>query len=209
MMIAGFDTLIALMACMILFPITFTYGMEPSKSVGLVFINMPIAFAQMPGGAMWSIVFFVLLSFAALTSAMSLLEVAVSYFIDERGLSRSVATLLCGGLITLFGIPSALSGGSEFFGGRIEKWTSPLFGGEGGKNWFDLFDYLATNWMLPLGGLGIAIFMAWRVSDTERADAFKSGTRLGYLYWGWLRLLRYIVPLAVLAVFLHSIGVMD
>jgi NSS family neurotransmitter:Na+ symporter len=208
LMIAGFDTAIALIACMILFPITFTFGLEPGTGPGFVFISMPIALSQMPGGMLWSIIFFSLLAFAALTSAISLLEVAVSYFIDERGFDRRTATLLCGGIITGFGIPSALSGGTAWFGSGFARLTAPLFGEHGGKNWFDLFDYLATNWMLPLGGLGIAVFMAWRVSDAERADAFKSGTRLGFLYWGWLRLLRYIVPVAVLAVFLHSIGLL-
>ena len=205
LLIAGFDTLIALMACLILFPITFTFDMQPEKSVGLVFINLPIAFSQMPGGHLWSVLFFVLLTFAALTSAISILEVTVSYFIDEWQWSRRVATVVCGLLILGFGVPSALSGGTALFGKQFQSFTT-VFGFAEGKNWFDFFDYLASNWMLPLGGLGIALFMAWRVSDASRAEAFQSGTRLGRLYWGWLQLLRYLVPLAVLAVFLHAVG---
>jgi len=122
------DTVIALIACLILFPITFTYGMEAEKTVGLVFMNMPMAFGQMPGGMLWGVTFFALLTFAALTSAISLLEVAVSYFIDEKGWSRPLATLLCGGLIALLGIPSALSGGTELFGSKFVELTAPLFG---------------------------------------------------------------------------------
>ena len=76
-----------------------------------------------------------------------------------------------------------------------------------GKNWFDFFDYLASNWMLPLGGLFIALFVAWRIDPETRAHAYKSGSRWHFLYVGWLQLLRYLVPVAVLVVFLHLIGV--
>lgn len=203
------DTLIALVACMVLFPIIFSYGMEPSAGPGLVFVSLPIAFAQMPGGSIWATIFFVLLTFAALTSAISLLEVAVSYFIDERGWQRTRATLICGGSILVLGIPSALSGGTELFGARFSAATGLLgIKGGAGLNWFDFFDYLASNWMLPLGGLGIALFVAWRVGGEAREQAFRSGTRYGQLYWGWIRLLRYLVPVAVVLVFLNAIGLL-
>ncbi len=193
------DTLVALLACMVLFPIIFTFGMEPAAGPGLVFVSVPIALAQLPGGTALAAVFFLLLVFAALTSAISLLEVAATYFIDERGWSRPKATLLTGGLIALFGVPSALSGGTALFGARIQALT--------GKNWFDTFDYLASNWMLPLGGLFIALFAAFRVSSEVRKNEFLSGSRFGALYRGWLILLRYLVPLGVVAVFLHAIGI--
>jgi NSS family neurotransmitter:Na+ symporter len=206
--VAALDTGIALMACLVLFPIIFSFGMEPGAGPGLVFKSMPIAFSQMPLGGLWATVFFVLVVFAALTSAISLLEVTASYFIDERGWSRKVATIACGGVITLIGIPSALSGGSDLFGGDFAQLTATLGVNEGnGFNWFDFFDYAASNWMLPLGGLGIATFMAWRVSGSAREKAFKAGTRFGRLYWGWVFLLRFIVPLGVIAVFLHAIKV--
>ena len=204
--ICFFDTLIALMACMILFPITFTYGMDPAGGPGLVFQNLPVAFAQMPGGMLWSTLFFVLLTLAALTSAVSLLEVAVSYFIDEHHWGRRAATAFCGVIVFLFGVPSALSGGSAMFGERFAGLTR-LLGFREGKNWFDFFDYLSSNWMLPLGGLFIALFVAWRIDADTRAHAFKSGSRWHFLYLAWLQLLRYLVPVAVLAVFLHLVGV--
>ncbi|MFN3198438.1 MAG: sodium-dependent transporter [Bradymonadia bacterium] len=203
--IAVFDTGIALLACLVLFPITFSYGMEPSAGPGLVFANIPVAFSQMPGGTVLSAVFFVLLTFAALTSAISLLEVAAAYFIDEKGWSRAKATLVTGFTIMVFGVPSALSGGTDFFGKDFAEATTAVF--EKGKNWFDLFDYLASNWMLPLGGMGIALFVAWRVSDQAREQGFKTGSKYGKLFWGWVYLLRYVVPVAVGAVFLHAIGV--
>lgn len=204
------DTGIALLACLVLFPIIFSYDMEPGAGPGLVFVSLPIAFGQMPGGTWWATIFFMLLTFAALTSAISLLEVAVSYFIDERGWSRPAATIGCGATIALVGIPSALSGGGGFFGAGMQERTGGLMrllGQDQGKNWFDLFDYVASNWLLPLGGLSIALFVAWRVGGAAREQGFRSGTRVGRLYWGWVQLLRYVVPIAVLAVFLHAIGV--
>lgn len=201
------DTLVALTACLVFFPILFTYGMKPSAGPGLVFVSLPIAFSRMPGGMAWSFIFFALLTFAALTSAISLLEVAVSYLIDQRGWRRARASVTCGLAIFLMGIPAALSGGTELFGDRFAAWTAALFGEGQGKNWFDFFDYLASNWLLPLGGLGIALFVAWRVGGEAREQGFKAGTRFARLYWSWVQLLRYLVPLGVTAVFLHAIGV--
>ena len=114
--ISALDTLIALVASLVLFPIIFSFGMEPGAGPGLVFISMPIALSQMPGGTFLSILFFGLLVFAALTSGISMLEVTTSYLIDERNWIRRRATLVSGALITLVGIPSALSGGTEIFG---------------------------------------------------------------------------------------------
>ncbi len=181
--------------------LTFTYGMEPSAGPGLVFVNLPIAFSKMPGGSMLATIFFGLLTFASLTSAISLLEVATAYFIDERGWARRKAVLVTGGSIILLGIPSAMSGTTGFFGKGMSQSII-------GMNWFDLFDYLASNWMLPLGGLGMAVFMAWRVREKARLAACSTGTSRGRLYFGWIWLLRYLVPIAVLAVFLHAIGVL-
>lgn len=194
------DTVVALLACVVLFPITFSYGMEPAAGPGLVFQSIPVALSQLTGGRVVASAFFTLLVFAALTSAISLLEVASAYFIDERGWSRHRAVMVTGGSIALLGIPSALSGGTHLFGDGF----AALFG----RNWFDLLDYLASNWMLPLGGMGIALFTAFRIDPAIRHDEFLRGTRLGRLYVGWLLLLRYLVPLGVGAVFLHALGVL-
>lgn len=206
--VGGLDTLIALLACMMIFPIIFAAGLEPSAGPGLVFISLPIAFGQLPGGALWALVFFVLLAVAALTSAISLLEVAVSHAVDVHGWKRRRATLVIGSIIFLVGIPSALSGGTALFGGDFAAATAVLFGAGNGKNWLDLFDYLASNWMLPLGGFGMALFVAWRMGPAAREQAFKAGSRFARLYWGWVWLLRYLVPAGVAAVFLHAIGVL-
>ena len=197
--ISVLDTLIALIACMVLFPITFSYGMEPANGPGLVFVSIPIALSQMPAGSFFAFVFFALLVFAALTSAISLLEVVTSYLIDEKGWLRHKATVFSGVVIALIGVPSALSGGTRLFGEG--------FAGVFGMNWFDSFDYLASNWILPLGGLGISLFTAWKVDDAIRHREFLAGSRLAMLYGAWLILLKFVVPVGIVLVFLHAIGV--
>ncbi|MEZ4226889.1 MAG: sodium-dependent transporter [Polyangiaceae bacterium] len=198
-LVSALDTVVALMACVVLFPILFSFGMEPSAGPGLVFKSMPVALAQLRGGMLLTLVFFALLFFAALTSAISLLEVVASTVIDQLGWSRRRAVLSSGAAIFVFGLPSALSGSGAVFG----KWSA-LFG----KNFFDSMDYLASNWLLPLGGLFIALFVGWVMPADVRKDEFQSGSKFGSLYGAWLFTLRYVVPLAVLAVWLFSVEIL-
>lgn len=200
------DTCVALMAGLILFPIIFSVGMDADQGPGLVFKALPIAFSEIPGGIVLAPLFFLLLTFAALTSAISLLEVATAYFIDERGWTRTKATLVTGGAIITLGIPAAISGGSRLFGSGVQALTDPVYRGDG-KNWFDVLYDLTFNLMLPLGGLGIGLFVAWRVSDAAREAGFSAGSRMGRLYWGWVFLLRYVVPVAIIVVLLNALGV--
>jgi len=199
-MVSVVDTAIAITAAMVLFPIIFTFGMEPAAGPGLVFISIPVALSQMPAGSFLALIFFGLLVVAALTSAISMLEVTTSYFIDERGWGRVKAAWFAGGAIAVFGIPSALSGSTEWFG---QTMVSAI-----GMNWFDALSYLSNNWMLPLGGLGIAAFTGWRLNDAIRHDHFLSGSKLGMFYRGWLFLLKYVVPVAIAFVFLRAVGVL-
>ena len=193
------DTLIAILAAIVLFPIIFTFGLEPSAGPGLVFISIPVALSQMTGGAIFAFIFFGLLVFAAITSAISMLEVTCSYFIDERGWTRKRATLMAGALVWLFGVPSALSGGTSLFGADFEA----MFG----MTWFNGADYLASNWMLPLGGLGISLFTAWKMDEAIRHHQFLNGSKLAFFYKGWLLLLKFLVPVAITFVFLHAVGI--
>ena len=197
--IAALDTLVALVACVVIFPIAFTYGLPTAHGPGLVFINLPIAFGQMPGGALLAPLFFALLAFAALTSAIAMLEVPVAYLIDERGWQRRRAVLTVGGLLAVAAIPAALSGGEGLFGQGLVRIA--------GKNWFDLMFDSVSNWMMPAGGLGFAIFGGWVLGDATRRAQFPS-TFANVLYRGWLLVLRFGVPLAVLTVFLHAVGLL-
>jgi NSS family neurotransmitter:Na+ symporter len=170
----------------------------------LVFQNIPIALSQLPGSTIWAVMFFLLLVFAALTSAISLLEVTASYFIDELGWSRSVAVPVTGGLIIVLGIPSALAASSHMFGEGMEAAI--------GMNWFDLFDYVSSNWMLPVCGLGISLFAAWRVGDEARRVQFAAGSSLGKIEWLYvtgLQVLRYVVPIAIVLIMLHALKVFE
>ena len=162
-------------------------------------MNMPIALMALPGGSFFASIFFILLFFAALSSAISLLEVATSYFIDEWKWNRVTASLITGIVITVIGIPSALSNiDGSFFNAGFAEYT--------GKNWFDSVDWLVSNLLLPLGGMGVALFLTWHVSSAAREAGFKDGTSFQKLYWAWLQLLRWVAPIAVILVFLNAVG---
>ncbi|HEB98120.1 MAG TPA: sodium-dependent transporter, partial [Thiotrichales bacterium] len=141
--IAGMDTLVAVLAGLAIFPLVFAYGLEPSGGPGLIFITLPIAFGQMPGGAFFGAMFFILLVFAAWTSAISLLEPVVTWLVENKGMNRVKAAAWAGLAAWLLGILSLLSlnlmSGEEF----------KLFG----MSFLDLMDWVTANVMLPLGGL--------------------------------------------------------
>jgi NSS family neurotransmitter:Na+ symporter len=200
LMITGFDTLVALMACLMIFPITFSYGQEAAAGPGLVFMSMPLAFAEIgAGGMLLAIMFFGLLVFAALTSAISLLEVVASYFIDIRGWSRQKAAWRVGAVIFLFAIPSAFAMDPDF---KLEFWESSF-----GMNFFDTMDHLASNWLLPLGGLFIAIYAGW-VMPKKIQNAELEGLA-PELIKGWLFLIRIVAPILVIIVLLQKVGILD
>lgn len=180
---AGADTLVALLAAMVLFPIVFTFGLEPSAGPGLLFVTLPTGLAQMTGGALLSVAFFLMLVFAALTSAIAMFEVVAAYLLDDFGMSRRKACLLGVLVVMVFGVPATVSPG-----------------------WFETADYLVSNWALPLGGLGIAIFVAWKMDAALRRGAFESGSVLGRFYRTWLWSLKYPVPIGIGLVFLNAIG---
>ncbi|HOP08264.1 MAG TPA: sodium-dependent transporter [candidate division Zixibacteria bacterium] len=179
------DTLIALIAGVAIFSLVFHYNMEPSQSVGLIFKTLPVLFAET--GPWISVPFFILLSFAALTSGISLLEVVVSYFIDERGWSRMKATLIMASAIYLVGLfaanPHAM----------VPFTNLTVFG---------LIDVTSTNYMLPIGGLLTVIFLGWVVSDAVR----KEELNLSDSFAGAFKfIVKYLTPIAILIVLLHGV----
>ncbi len=182
------DTFIALMAGVAIFAMVFNYGLEPSQGPGLIFKTLPVLFAET--GPWVSVPFFVLLAFAALTSGISLLEVVVSYFIDQRGWSRVKATILWGGMIYLVGILSAVS-----------SWQIPFIRGKN-ESFLDIFDFITTNYMLPVGGFLTCLYIAWIMKDKDRSEEFGSS---GKLYRALRFTLRYITPVALVVVILHGL----
>ncbi|NJK89918.1 MAG: sodium-dependent transporter [Myxococcales bacterium] len=195
------DTVVALSACMIIFPVIFTFGIEPSAGPGLVFKSIPIALNQMPAGNLLLIAFFALLFFAALSSAISLLEVVVSSAIDQLDWSRARATLTLGAAILVLGVPSALSGSTALFS---DTWASVFFG----KTFFDSFDWLSSAVLLPLGGFLIAMFAGWFLPEEVRRREFTRGSRFASQYPIWLFFIRWVTPVAMIVVFLFSVGIL-
>lgn len=183
--ISALDTAVALLASLVIFPIIFTFAeLEPGQGPGLLFATIPTGMVQLPFAGVLLSIFFVLLVFAALTSAISLLEVPVSMLIDEFGWERKKAALVAGLVITLYGIPSAVSG--SFLGG---------------------LDYAVSNLMFPIGGIGISLFVGWRMSEAIRHDHFLSGSKFKFFYNTWLTLLRFVVPVGITVVLLNAVGI--
>jgi NSS family neurotransmitter:Na+ symporter len=178
------DTLVAVLAGFVVFPLVFSFALEPSSGPGLIFRTLPVAFGQLPAGHFVALAFFILLSFAALTSSISLLEVVCAYFIDEQGWSRKTASWALGTIIFVLGIPSAL-----------------------GEHFLGFMDGLATNYLLPIGALLIALFTGWVLTRDERKDEFSAGEISPFHFAGWSFLIRFISPVAVMLIFLHQLQV--
>jgi len=185
------DTVVALLAGLAIFPIVFANGLEPGAGPGLIFQTLPIAFGQMPGGTFFGSLFFVLLVFAAWSSAISLIEPAVAWLVENRGWSRVRASVVCGLATWLVGLGTVFS---------FNYWDSYTLWG---KTFFDLMDYLTANIMLPLGGLFIAVFAAWVMSRESTQDELELGDGGAYPLWRFM--VRFVTPLAVIIVFLHAI----
>jgi NSS family neurotransmitter:Na+ symporter len=196
------DTLIALVAGVAIFTAVFSTGQDPATGPGLIFHTLPVVFTKMPGGYLFSILFFLLLSIAALTSAISLLEVVVAYFVDEKGWRRHNAVIIFGGVAFLAGVPSALS-----YNILEDVLIFEL-------NFFDFADYLASNILLPIGGLFISIFVAWRWGFDKVLLNLKSGAEQIFdnYPWAiafWKIFIKFFAPVLIFLVFIHSIGIWD
>jgi len=184
-----FDTGIALLMGMVIFPAVFAMGLQPAEGPSLVFSVLPAVFSSMPLGTVVSIIFFTLLVIAAVTSGISLLEVVVAYFIDQIGWGRKKAVIIVSLTIFALGVPSGLSFG-------IMSDVKFM-----GMTFFDHVDNIASNYLLPLGGMLTALFVGW-VWGTRAAEEEieKHETRFHWAdQWGFL--IRYITPVAVAAVF--------
>ncbi len=192
MTIALLDTIVALIAGLAIFPLVFAYDLEPGAGPGLIFMTLPLAFSQMPFGSVVGALFFLMLSLAALTSAISLLEPAVAYLCEKRKMSRVKAGT--GIALALW----VLSLGSVFSFNIWQEHT--LYG----KTFFDVLDYLTSSWIMPISGLLMAVFTGWVMKRESTEDELGQG--IGYRVWR--SLIRYLVPIAIVAIFLQAIGVM-
>ena len=196
--IALADTSVALLAGIAIFPVVFTFGMEPSSGPGLIFVTLTVAFGQMPGGAFFGTLFFFLLMFAAWTSGISILEPAVAWLVEYRNMSRVRAAAVAGFCAWLLGVGTVLS---------FSHWAfSFTFAGqEKTSGLFDVFDTLTANVLLPVGGLLIAVFAAWILSREAAAEELGIS---GKVFSAWQFAARFIAPAGVILIFLNAIGVL-
>ncbi|GAB5453469.1 MAG: sodium-dependent transporter [Halioglobus sp.] len=186
------DTGVALLAGLVVFPAVFNNGLDPSAGAGLIFQTLPVAFAQMPGGHLFSILFFLMLSVAGITSMVGLVESVTAWLEDRFDLPRHQSALLVVGSIAVFSVLSILSYNvlDEL---RI-----------GGNNFNDAMDYFSNQILLPLGGLLIAVFAGWAMSRSATRDEL---TTIGDgVFALWHFLIRYVVPPAVTVIFIMGVA---
>ncbi|HZH93313.1 MAG TPA: sodium-dependent transporter [Tissierellaceae bacterium] len=187
LIISMLDTGVALLAGLAIFPALFAFGMEPAVGAGLVFVVVPQIFAAMGGiGTVFSAIFFVALTVAALTSSVSLLEVVVAYLIDQRGWERKKSVYTAGGIMVVTGILSSLSMG-------LMSGFTIL-----GVGIFDFFDILTDKIFLAIGGLLLAIFVGWFMNKQDLEDELTNGGTIKFgLFNIWYNLIKYVIPVAI------------
>ncbi len=190
------DTLVAILAGVVIFPAAFSFQVSPDQGPGLVFITLPLIFGQMAGGTFFAALFFILLGLAALTSTISVLEVIVTFFIEELNLNRKTATWTASAAVSLLGLLCALSWNDALRGLR-------LFG----KNLFELLDFTSANILLPVGGFFIVLFVAWFYSRKKiRAELSNHGTLKARYIPLYLFIIRFIAPIGLAIIFLNGVG---
>lgn len=184
--VAGFDTVIALLAGLLIFPALFAAGVQPNHGPGLVFVVLPTIFAQMPLGGLFAVLFYLLLGIAALTSTISLLEVVVAYFVDERGWRRGPAAVGIAAACFLLAAPSALSQGAV-----------PSLGNVFGMDFLTLQNAIFGNYALSIGALMICVFVGWKWGIRPALNSIEEGggRLLGRRALAFL--VRYVCPVAI------------
>nr|WP_320050875.1 sodium-dependent transporter [uncultured Desulfuromonas sp.] len=193
--VSALDTLVALLAGMAIFPVVFSAGLDPGAGPGLVFQTIPIVFSSAPMGNFLAVVFFLLLAFAALSSSISMLEVSVAWLVDEKQWSRFKSTALLASAAFIVGLPSVWS---------FNLWSHWTFFGS--LTFFDVCDKLVTSYMLPLGGLAVALYSGWFLNRSPEQQ-YRSLCCRQPVYLVWSLLIRFVAPIGVSFVFFQQLGV--
>lgn len=192
LMVGILDTLIALIAGLVIFSIVFVNpGIESSAGPGLMFVSLPVAFGNMLGGLIFGTIFFVLVTLAAWSSSISLIEPAIAYLIESRKCTRLVASLALGFIAWIIGLGSVFS---------FNIWAEEKIAG---FNFFELIDFITANIMLPLSGLLVAILIGWKIQSKMVEDQLLSDSRRLFFTWQWA--IKFISPLAVIIVLIMGI----
>jgi NSS family neurotransmitter:Na+ symporter len=204
--IVFFDSLIALMAGLIIFPALFANHQSPEVGAKLVFVVLPQLFAKMPGGSVWGALFFLLLSVAALTSTISLLEVPVAFMVDEKKIPRKKVVWAVALVTFALGVPSALSQGSNpfltNFGLIPQRLSDPDF--------LSQMSFVFGDFSLALGALLLSIFIGWVWGAKNAAEEIKQGSKtFGVFFSVWVFMMRYFIPVAIFVILLNLFGFFD
>jgi NSS family neurotransmitter:Na+ symporter len=195
--VSAADTIIAILAGIAIFPAVFAFGIEPNAGPDLIFRTLPNIFQQMPGGYFFSLIFFILLGVAALTSSISVLEVVVAYFVEELGILRKRATIIAAVSITALGVLSTMSWGTL---GDVRIFNF---------NVFELLDFTASSVLLPIGGVFIVLFLGWYLGKKYIKDEItSSGLYKARLINLFVLIIKFLAPIAIALVFLHGIGLL-
>lgn len=195
--ISGLDTLVAILAGIVIFPAVFSFGLEPNAGPKLIFEILPTIFQQMPGGTIWATLFFLLLFFASITSTISLSEIPITFMIDEYKISRVKAIAITAVLMTIIAVLSALS-----FSTLSEVKLL-------GRNLFDFLDFVGPNFFMLLGGLVTAIYVGWVLKKDVIHEQLTNGGkhRSRFVQPYIIFSLRYIAPVAIVIIFLYYVGI--
>jgi NSS family neurotransmitter:Na+ symporter len=187
------DTAVAVLAGFVVLPAVFAFGFDPAEGPGLTFITLPAVFAGIPAGALFGVLFFVLLALAALTSALSLLEVAVAYFVDEKGMARGTAAAAVGLVMFVLGIPASLS---------LGVWRGATLWGQ---SIFELMQYAALNLLLPLGGIFMSLFVGWVIWPRALAEVSTPAGHPPVWAPAWRVICRYIAPAVIAWILINGL----
>ncbi|HCE16713.1 MAG TPA: transporter [Anaerolinea thermolimosa] len=192
------DLVVSILAGLAIFPAVFAFGFKPEAGPSLLFITIPAVFSAMPLGNIFMVLFFILAAIAATGAMLSLVEVPVAFLHEQVGLSRRNATLLTTLLLALVGATAALSNST------LAHWT--FFG----KNLFDLYDFITSNLLMPIGGFFVAIFAGWVWGTAKIREALSNHSRLSNhrVVNAFIFVLRYITPLLVLIILLRGLGLL-
>ncbi|MDZ4714571.1 MAG: sodium-dependent transporter [Cytophagales bacterium] len=197
--IAFSDGLASMLGGLAIFPIVFQYNLSPGEGPGLIFMTLPIAFGQMPGGGQVGALFFLLLLVAALTSSISLLESIIAHLEVAVNMTRKKISIIAGVLLWVIGLGTV-------FSFNIWKEFTPISGIASlrGKTFFGLLDYFSSNLLMPVGGILMAVIAGWLLPKTVCREELNVSSARAFMLWRFL--IRYVAPLAVLGIFLSNLG---
>jgi NSS family neurotransmitter:Na+ symporter len=194
--VAMLQLLVSLVAGFIIFPAVFSFGLNPAEGPGLIFVTLPQVFVNMPAGILFSSLFFLLLIFASITSSISMMEVAITYFIETYKIRRLRISIIYGIIVFILSIPAALSF-NKFNDVKLLQLSI-----------FDMYDYFCANFSLPFGGLMCAILVGWFASKSLIKNIYSiDGTHKSLLFPIWYFLVKYIIPVAIVLIWLNALKI--